>query len=367
MDVYRVSRRGRRSKRSAKRGKRSVRRRTKRRTSKRVSRRDRRVSRRRNVKRVSRRNVKRVSRRRNTRRVNRRQTKRRVNRSRRNRRVMRGGTFFYETSPKLFYMDKLGDRGLPVRIDCPEAGTTREGKRICWNRDRDENCPNCDEVLAEAPTEQSAAIALPPTIVDPASVTAAEDAYDGQMRAQAQMRAQMRAQPTSVEPEPELALPPVVHPTGRMKRAVKKVVNMERVVSIWKSGTLEELQEHINSMDEEEIDQILGNPFLTVAAAVKFLPHRPPDKHLLSDNTKGLIVKLKAISKSSHSCSVANLIQRFEKMNVVNVGDQVKGVIRKIAVAPSHATEIYNEIMMFYEGDTDKVKFLNFLTEEIQD
>ena len=109
MDIYRVSRRGQRSKRSGNKGKRSVRRRTKRRTSKRVSRRDRRVSRRRNVKRVSRRNVKRVSRRRNTRRVNRRQTKRRVNRrnrrsrrSRRSRRVMRGGkplkppTFQYE-------------------------------------------------------------------------------------------------------------------------------------------------------------------------------------------------------------------------------------------------------------------------------
>jgi len=83
MDIYRVSRRGQRSKRSAKRGKRSVRRRTSKRTSKRTSRRTKRVSRRRNVKRVSRRrNTKRVSKRRNRR--SRRQT-------RRSRRVMRGG------------------------------------------------------------------------------------------------------------------------------------------------------------------------------------------------------------------------------------------------------------------------------------
>jgi len=258
--------------------------------------------------------------------------------------------------------DEVGDRKLPVMKTCQGAGLTHEEKWICWNRDKGGNCPNCDEEVVEAPAEQSAAIALPPTIVDPGSVTAAEAAYNAQMIAQAQ--AQMRAE----EPEPELApSPPVVHPTERLREAVQKVVNVERVVSIWKSGTLEELQGHINSMDEEEIDQILGNPFLTVAAAVRFLPHRPPDKNLLSEYTKGLIVKLKAISKSRHSCSVANLIQRFEMMNEAVVEGQVRKVIKKFAVDPSHAQAIYTEIMTFYEGDTDKVKFLDFLTEEIQD
>lgn len=393
MDIYSISKRsGNKGKKSGNRGKRRVKR-TKRMRTKRNSKRvSRRVSRRRNVK-----NVKRVSRRRNTKNVKRR-SRRRVSRSRtkrvyrrRNRRVMRGGAGTrFDDYPGEFYL-RSAEGEDPVHTGCPYAyqipfsfSGKDNFKWLCFRRNRDKLCPMCDgntedSIYIEGRESQEERLGsddLQLEFNEPDSVAAAEAEFKRRMaeleagRAAAQMERQQSAAPPIEEPEPA---PVVAAPTFR--GTAQTVVARNRFTNVWDSEleTIEEIQEHINTLSSEKaIEAVINIPNLEkVRALTHFLSFKADHDRDLDEQTKGLIIKLRAIATSGHSCSKANLIKRFDSANMKdmalpNVEAEIKHVINKFAVSKGRKTlDIVMNNIDQYDGQDIREKFLNFLIEEI--